>query len=401
MIKKIILGSLLSLIFLFILNLCSHVHLRPTETLLTDIIDSTFHNYKGAYHIHTNYSDGSATFDDLKLFAHTFDFIITTDHNHLRPRHAQEYGVLNGMTLLTEQEVSTANNSGHFTSLGFDHQKLPSADFFYNDRLPSDSLFRGNLNIIAHPLHTRDKMKWKDFSQPFHGFEIWNYDVSWRHHFSSFWGILSIVNSLLLSDYFPWLLQSGVTYPLNELNKVSELNRPVLIFAATDAHSKIKLWGDTFLQIPDYASILPIMTIHLLTEKVLTVNYESNRTNILTSLRQGEFYLANDGLSESKGFQSLWTIREKSYSKNKLYMHPDSALWQIRIPNPMVPITVQIFKNDSLFKTSSDLVHNLIIHDSGIYRLEVLQHRTSWNPFIGTELIPWIFTQYYWLDKSI
>lgn len=397
-----IFGLALNLIYLNSLKTLPSEAVSPeTNSLFRDNPFGPFNEYTGGYHIHTNYSDGSGTFDELKTAAKGMDFIITTDHNTLNPRFDGKSGVYDGLTILAEMEISTPEGGGHFTSLGFhDFSGLQKGDEF-NDYLPNERMFNGNLNILAHPFHPKNGMQWKDYSQRFDGFEVWNYDVSWRKNLRSFTGIFSILNALIWSDSYPWTVQGGVFYPKTEFGFADTSSKQgLLLFAATDVHAKIKITDDYFWRLPDYATMFPVMTLHLLTENFLNSEIAHNSETIYSTLKAGEFFLANDQLSPSKGFRSLWKVRDQWYSKNVLFSENDTAVWRVKIPKVDTEIIVRFIHNGQVYKQVENRFEiEQVITKPGYYRCEVFQKRFTPLFFYYETDQPWIFTQRYEIKK--
>jgi len=358
---------------------------------------TTFNEYVGGYHIHTNYSDGSGTFDELKTAAKGMDFIITTDHNTLNPRLDGKSGVYDGLTILTEMEISSPDGGGHFTSLDFHNFAGIQKGDEFNDYLPNEKLFNGNLNILAHPFHPKNGMQWVDYTQRFDGIEVWNYDVMWRNNLKSFTGVFSIINALIWSDSYPWTVQGGVFYPKTEFGFADTSSKQgLLLFAATDVHAKIKFTDNYFWRLPDYATMLPVMTLHLFTENYLNSDIAHNSETIYSTLRAGEFFLANDQLSPANGFRSLWKVRDQWYSKNVLFTENDTAVWRVQIPKMESEIIVRFVHNGQVYKQVENKFEiEQTITKPGYYRCEVFQKRFTPLFFYYESDQPWIFTQRY------
>ena len=113
-----------------------------------DVMDDGYHDVTGIIHIHTLYSDGGGTFEDVARVANQqhLDYLIVTDHNTLKPLDDGKQG-WHGMTLvLVGEEISTPG--GHFLALNVRtdisrHQ--PTQDII-------DEVNRqGGLGFIAHP----------------------------------------------------------------------------------------------------------------------------------------------------------------------------------------------------------------------------------------------------------
>lgn len=391
-------GLLINLIYLHSLRT-----LPTTIPSSTDSLLSKYHEYTGTYHFHTSYSDGSATKEELLDICKSFDFSIPTDHNTLDPLFDGVTQFYNGSSIIPQIEISTPENSGHFTVLGnFRIDTLKKGEK-YNNLLPNNTLFDNKLIVLAHPFHQRSSMNWEDFSQPFNGIEIWNYDVMWRENLKFPFRYFSIINGLLLGNFYPWVLQGGITYPYTEMNFIDTISgKPnLLLFAGTDTHAKIKLWGDHFLKIPKYSSMLDMMTLHILTTQKFTTEIEQNQSNILDALSKGQFFIANDQLSHSNGFRSVWKTDSVSTTQQYIGLSRSHLIWELLIPEPESEWVVRLYKNGELFnEVANKKLISLPINEAAYYRAEVFQKRKSYLLFGYETLQPWIFTQRYFVGKT-
>jgi predicted metal-dependent phosphoesterase TrpH len=78
--------------------------------------------YVGAIHIHSTYSDGSGTVDEIIKTAQEvdLDFIILTDHNTLRAKTDGKEGWHKDTFLLVGSEINDKKNLNHYLALGIE-----------------------------------------------------------------------------------------------------------------------------------------------------------------------------------------------------------------------------------------------------------------------------------------
>jgi predicted metal-dependent phosphoesterase TrpH len=78
--------------------------------------------YVGAIHIHSTYSDGSGTVDEIIKAAQEvgLDYIVLTDHNTMRARKEGKEGWHDKTFLLVGAELNDKRNLNHYLALGID-----------------------------------------------------------------------------------------------------------------------------------------------------------------------------------------------------------------------------------------------------------------------------------------
>ncbi|HJZ47374.1 MAG TPA: PHP domain-containing protein, partial [Roseiflexaceae bacterium] len=121
------------------------------------------HYIPGALHMHTTYSDGSGSVEDLARAARAagLRWIIITDHDTLA---GQQYeGWIDGVLVIIDHEITPDHN--HFLALNVD-------EVIDNTLAPQDFVeavyARGGFGIIAHPDERvrndfKDIYRWDDW----------------------------------------------------------------------------------------------------------------------------------------------------------------------------------------------------------------------------------------------
>ncbi|MGY3568251.1 hypothetical protein ACVWWH_003995 [Sinomonas sp. RB5] len=139
--------------------------------------------YRGDAHLHTVYSDGKRTPEEVAAGARAarLDFMISTDHN--TPASHGVWGPLagNDLLILTGEEVTTRN--GHYLALG-----LPPGDWIDWRYRARDKGFedaaqlihsRGGLVVPAHPYCPYVACRWKFGYDDADAVEVWT--GPWTH----------------------------------------------------------------------------------------------------------------------------------------------------------------------------------------------------------------------------
>ena len=131
----------------------------------------------GAFHVHSNRSDGSGSIDDIAAAAARagLQFVILTDHgNGTRAPELPAYR--SGVLTLDGVEISTAG--GHYAVVGMPQAPYPLAG---EPRDVVEDVRRlGGFGIVAHGDSPRTELQWTDWSAGVDGLEWLSLDTAWR-----------------------------------------------------------------------------------------------------------------------------------------------------------------------------------------------------------------------------
>jgi len=240
---------------------------------------------EGVYHVHSRFSDGRETVDQIARTAarKNVDFILLTDHGNPNQKALDAQGRKEGVLIIAGTEIST--NRGHLIGLGFARPD-PSRPFSREAEAAALEIASlGGFSIIAHP-YAKTRWSWGRQGE-FDGLEIMDMDSAAKSHF------------LRTLPYLPALvvrpglaLLKMIRAPKQTLRKWDELlrRRPVLGFLSADAH---------FL----YGPVFEIFHLHVLLEKPPAEEFETAKRQILDSLRRGRFFSAVDAAARARGFR--------------------------------------------------------------------------------------------------
>ena len=113
----------------------------------------------GAYHIHTNRSDGGGTIDDVAAAAAAAGraFVIVTDHGDAT-RAPEPPAYRSGVLCLDDVEISTRD--GHYVALDMPQAPYPLAG---DGRDVAEDVRRlGGFGVAAHPTSAKAALAWTD-----------------------------------------------------------------------------------------------------------------------------------------------------------------------------------------------------------------------------------------------
>ncbi len=296
MLKKIVMGTaaISAAVVVFLLaTLPESPIVIPPSGADAELVRRTV---RGAYHVHTITSDGSADRAAVAAAAGRagLQFVIFTDHGDgTRPVSAPAY--IDGVLCLDGVEVST--NGGHYVAID-----MPAAPYPLGGdaaAVVEDVARLGGFGIAAHPHHPRPELAWNDWSAPIQGIEWINLDSEWRDE-----GLLE-----LLRVPFDYLLRPAATIamlmdrPVTTLGQwdALERSRSITALAAADAHGAGRRNGEgraAELGVgPSYESSFRTLSNTLLVERPLDGTASSDARLVFDAIRQGSVYSTIDALA--------------------------------------------------------------------------------------------------------
>jgi hypothetical protein len=338
-------------------------------------------------HMHTTYSDGSATFPELGLIAlkTNVDVLLVTDHNILVKgvndyyRDGKRRVLVLACEEIHDQERDPQKN--HLLVFGADRDLAPLAK---NPQSLIDGVREaGGLSFIAHPddlampAFGETDISWVDWSvSGFTGIELWN-------GFSELKSVARGKWTAVAYGFFPELIPHGqLTKTLGRWDDLTKNGQRVVAIGGSDAHALHKSLGPIHKVIFPYEYHFSTINTHVITPSPLTGDLIRDRKMIFDALGAGHCFIGYDLPAATHGFQFS--------AQSKL----GNAIMGDEI-NPSGPVTLQVklpsaaeirlVRNGRVVKflRSETLVY--ITSEPGIYRVEVYKH------FLGKDR-GWIFS---------
>ncbi len=263
------------------------------------------YDYAGNIHIHTRYSDGSGSIPEIAESAEKagLDFIIITDHHHLRGK--PEEGYHGKVLILVGGEFNLEYN--HYLGMNIREKVSRSDD---DPQQVIDGVRKqGGIGFMAHPFEIGSPVykkgktyPWKDWQVTgFTGLDIWSYLSQWRDGVSGF-----------LKGFYLYFNphQAFKKGPLKAvLKKWDELlqERMVVGIGCSDAHAiKINL-GPWQPIISDYYFCFQCINTHVVLEERLSGDFERDQALIYQALQTGRCFVGYDFFKKTKGFRFVAT----------------------------------------------------------------------------------------------
>lgn len=347
--------------------------------------------YKGNIHIHSRYSDGGGSIEEIATYASQtgLDFIVITDHSSLEGLEQGEEGYHANVLVLIGMEVNEEFN--HYLALGI---KEVVANNTNNPQQVINEVNRQKgIGVIAHPFEKGSPcfqdgrtFEWKDWNvSGFQGIEIWNYLSQYRDAFTSILkGIYLLLNPV-----------AGLSPPcFRALRKIDQLQldgEKVFAYGGSDAHGIKNRVGRWKFIISPYELCFRIVNMHVLCSQKLTGELRTDKEIIYQALRNGHSWIACDYYWESDGFRfelrhgsESWPIGSEVKYRSGLY---------IAVKTP-AKAKVILMSNGYPMKVSQGKQHFFNRIEPGIYRIEAyLKDKCRFRP--------WIYTNSIWVTDKV
>jgi hypothetical protein len=273
------------------------VSLLPPATLQTPPPPAA--TVRGAFHIHSDRSDGSGSPDDIAAAASRagLQFIILTDHGD-GTRSPDPPAYRNGVLTIDAVELNTTG--GHYAALGLPAAPYPLAGT--PGDVIEDVLRLGGFGIAAHPGSPRPSLSWQDWESPIDGLEWINADSEWRDE-----PRLPVARAL--ATYFfraPQSMAALLDRPDAVMRQWDRLTttRKVIGLAGADAHARLGFRQRTdpdassfHLPVPSYESSFRAFSNHVVLDAPLSGDAGADAARLLTAIRSGHVYSVIDALA--------------------------------------------------------------------------------------------------------
>lgn len=323
--------------------------------------------------MHTRYSDGSGTHDEIAAAAMQsgIDVVVVTDHNVL-VRGAEKYYRQDNQRLLmlVGEEIHNPTRvpqKSHLLIVAAGKEMSALGD---KPQQVIDHVQRaGGLSFIAHPhdpelkAFHEDDISWEDWDvRGYTGIELWN----------GFSELKRVVRSKLEAyfyAFFPRYIAQG-PHPLT-LKKWDELTangQKVVAIGGSDAHAMKMHRGPIRRTIFPYTFHFSAINTHLLVERPLSGDLESDREMVLNALRRGHAFVGYDLPASTQGFRFTAQGKDGSvWMGDEIRVHNGVTL-QVRLP---FKTECRLLHNGNIIRTWQDReICVQIVSQPGVYRVE-------------------------------
>ena len=335
--------------------------------------------YVGALHIHSVYSDGTGTVEEIINYAREvgLDYLILTDHNTVKALKEGCEGWYGDTLFLVGCEINDKENKNHYLAFGIEDA--------YSTRMNADEYVKkvkdaGGIGFLAHPFEKRTNMEehppypWTDWDcKDFNGIEIWNHMSEWMENLTEENKYQAFVHPLRTIE-MP---------PKETLEKWDELNltRPVVGIGGVDAHAhKHNILGFFEVEIFPYKVLFKSIRTHiLLNEKFVSGDkkkYQNAKALVYDALASGYCFVANDYRADSKGFRFYAETGKGKYQMGSTIPFENEII--LRVLLPVKSAEIRLIYNGELLEKVDDGKADFVINNKGVYRIEVYYSGKAW-----------------------
>ncbi|HET6846849.1 MAG TPA: CehA/McbA family metallohydrolase [Anaerolineales bacterium] len=258
-------------------------------------------------HMHTRYSDGSGSHEDLARAAvrQGVDAILVTDHN-IRVAAMERYYVENNrrVLILVGEELhnrSALPQKNHLLVFGAGRELAPFAEDLQS--LLHAARLAGGLCFVAHPVdppatafHEPD-ISWEaNFTQEIAGLELWN-------GFSELKAHLPTRLHGLFYAFFPRLMAQGPLPTALQLWDRLLRERSVVAIGGSDAHALNMRAGPVRRTVFPYDYHFRAVNTHVLVDESLSGVASQDAKAIYAALASGRCFIGYDLPAPTRGFR--------------------------------------------------------------------------------------------------
>jgi len=342
---------------------------------------SRYYEICGCIHIHFPIKWGDDGLDFLGGEANKagLDFIVITNHTYKKDVNKlnnifKGEGYYGKSLVLIGEEVHDSFKKNHILIIG--KKGLIHGEESFSKTI-EELKKQDILSFIAHPDgYHRLVLKKKDYRwsmgeiEEIKGIEVWSLLFSWAYLTNPF-------NLPIRYFGFPYNIKGPSKYNLSFFDKLS-LRRKIVGIAGLDIHA-LPFPSLDIRHVFRYKNVFKILRNHIFIQQPLSGNFEIDKEVVLTGLKKGNLFFANDFLKESKGFyfggvERNFLIGDTAYVGEK-----------VKILLPIKAKTILI-RNGKILWIDEIKEKNFILSEKGNYRVEV---------FIGKN--PWIFSNHIYV----
>jgi hypothetical protein len=379
-----------------------------------------FYDYAGAMHIHSTYSDGAGTVEEIAAAANRagLDFLVLCDHSTLQARTDGKDGWRGKTLVLIGTEITT--DAGHLLALGVPDSFVPAP----HEAEAAQSAIQqsGGLGFVALPCDLKDH--WRDFSrmQDGIGLEVFNLSAIARTKIN-LPGLVEVWRRYK-SRTPQRAFHMVAARPAPELRLWDKLMAPpgpglparrVVGIASLDAHAVMKFARRSY-PFPTYEETFRTLRTHLLTSEPLSYGEtrrkeagEKDSALVHSALALGHCYMAYDNYADPTGFTFEAGPAGVSAGQMPAALMGDALTFPAEAPGtaafvltaqaPRTRSLVRLYHDGRLVAAARGGRLDYVVRAPGVYRIEVFLYRRRIGSLcFGAK--PWIFSNPIYIQPA-
>jgi hypothetical protein len=335
------------------------------------------HEYVVNIHMHTLYSDGTATHHEIAQAAlrSELDVIIITDHNVWVDEFEGFYeeGDKRVLLLVGEEvhDPTREPQKNHLLIIGAEREL---AHLGSDPQILLDSvLAAGGLAFIAHPIDPpsdtfgEPDLSWVDWDvSGYDGIELWNAMSEFK----------SLLTSKLMAFWYAFNPSSVARGPFKAtLKKWDELlcnGRRVVAIGGSDAHALVGQMGPIKKILFPYDFHFRAINTHIQTQEPLLGDLKTDKVLVLEALKRGNAFIGYDLPASTKGFNFCAQGLNSRASMGEEIPSQSSVTMQIHLP---IPTECHLLKDGKIIESWNDHDYcTYVTSEPGVFRVEAYIH---------------------------
>lgn len=344
---------------------------------------------RGAYHIHSDRSDGSGTVAEIAAAAARagLQFIILTDHGD-GTRVPDPPSYRSGVLVIDAVELNTAG--GHLVAIGLPTAPYPLAGT--PDDVIEDVRRLGGFGIAAHPGSPRPSLRWSAWDAAIDGVEWMNADSEWRDE-----PRIPIARALITYLFRP---PEALARMLDRPDAVLQqwdsagLTRRLTAIAATDAHARLGFnqsadpdRSSMHIPVPSYESAFRAFSNHVVLDAPLSQDAAADAASLFDAMRRGRVYTVIDALATPGSLAFTATSGSRNALIGDDLPIEGDVMLRARADAPPGTTLVLLKNGQRVHEVTDGVLETNGGTDAAVYRVEAY---TADPP--GGPAIPWLLS---------
>jgi hypothetical protein len=344
---------------------------------------------RGAYHVHSERSDGTGTIDEIAAAANRagLQFVILTDHGD-GTRVPDKPSYRSGVLCLDAVEIST--DHGHYVAVGL--PRTPYALGGHARDVIDDVRRLGGFGFVAHPGSPKAELQWRDWEAPFDGLEWLNADSEWRDEFWGSLGGVLLTYAIRPVETLVGLLDRPEPV-LRQWDRLA-LTRRVPALAGADAHARLGFrqrsdpYDDRVLaRAPAYEVSFRAFVNHVILDGALTGDADTDAALVLSGIREGRVFTSIEGLAALTAFEARATSGQGIARPGEYLDLGGTVAIDATIGAPPGTTLAVVRDGERLYETQERSLRLDVGTTPGAYRIEAYLPGE-----LASATVPWLLT---------